>query len=74
MKVWPVCGKNVCVRTARASLPVLVADSEDLLHAVVHGFGKPAELLTLLFPVKTTGGLIYSQTPLMLFETCFFCL
>lgn len=45
-----MCGKT-CVRTASASLPVLVADSEDLLYAVVHGFGKPAELLTLLFPV-----------------------
>lgn len=39
-------------RTARASLPVLVAHGEDLLHPVVHGFGKPAELLTLLIPVR----------------------
>lgn len=39
------------VHTARASFPVLVAHGEDLLHPVVHGFGKPAKLLTSLFPV-----------------------
>lgn len=42
-----------CVHTACASFPVLVADSEDFLHTVIHGFGKPAELLTFLLPVDT---------------------
>lgn len=42
--------------TACASFPVLVAHGEDLLHPVIHGFGKPAELLAFLLPVGTTKG------------------
>lgn len=46
----------LCVHTACASFPVLVAHSEDLLHPVIHGFGKPAKLLTFLFPVTQQKG------------------
>lgn len=61
MKVCPVCGEililNVlCLRTACTSLPVLVAHCEDFFHFVIHGFGKLAELLTFLFPVKAREG------------------
>lgn len=42
----------VCARTACASLPVLVAHGENLLHAVVHGFGEAAELLALLIAAQ----------------------
>lgn len=31
---------------------MLVAHGEDLFHPVVHGFGKPAELLAFLLPVR----------------------
>lgn len=46
----------LCVHTACASFPVLLAHGEDLLHPIIHGFGKPAELLTLLFPVTPQKG------------------
>lgn len=46
------CGLyGVCIRTPCTSLPVFVSHRENFLHTIIHGFGKPAELLTLLFPV-----------------------
>lgn len=46
--------------TACASFPVLVAHGQDLFHPVIHGFGKPAELLAFLLPVgpQTANGWI----------------
>lgn len=44
------------VHTACASFPMLVTHGKDLLHPVIHGFGKPAKLLTFLFPVTPQKG------------------
>lgn len=37
--------------TSGAPLPVLLAHIQQLLHAVVHGFGELADSITLLFSV-----------------------
>lgn len=59
----PPAGKHswllvLCEHTACASLPVLVAHGQDLFHPVIHGFGKPAELLAFLLPVTPNGKLM----------------
>lgn len=54
-----LAGKLVlCEHTACASFPVLMAHGQDLFHPVIHGFGKPAELLALLLPVRAKGKLL----------------
>lgn len=55
MRPWLV---NAGEHTACASFPVLIAHGQDLLHPVVHGFGKPAELLASLLPVRPNGKLL----------------
>lgn len=48
----------LCEHTACASFPVLMAHGQDLFHPVIHGFGKPAELLAFLLPVRPNGKLL----------------